>query len=471
MSFFMSDRLAWAVKNEMELQRRVCAERPFSAEKLNTQHFEARFADQAKEEAKKAEADAQRHLEECQARAKAGEEALSRAEASGKRVEQLLQESQAEVTRMHKDHEECQARAQAAEEALRPDASAKKTEQLFVETQAKVKKAEAKETEASLHSETATWGSWRYFVAVPFLLLCFWEFAPRCFGRSLASFLCPARNYAFGTEASLKRRMDAQDKAVKQLKEDVDAIKDQLCRSKQQIPISGMRQQLMAAVDSDQGVRQSSEPIAMQQSETCSEVWSHTSWLEISEREEFETNSLSKISAGGTDSPEPCCYLQESLFLAEDKGKYIPGFALYEGCKISAADGTVIRVPELHRAEKTLILRAGSAVLQVTPDHRIPLPTGDTVPADMLRIGQEVMVQNTPTQLTSVELSSVPVNVLKLAFDPDLPVEVLVPLPAIQSKVKRACEEGAPAQLGAPFPGGFQHPRHGDGLPGLSLTR
>ena len=155
---------------------------------------------------------------------------------------------------------------------------------------------------------------------------------------------------------------------------------------------------------------------------------------------------------GGTDSPEPCCFLQESLFLAEDKRTYIQGFDLHLGCKISAADGTVIRVtwlcciviactpcqflaadglyrlqyprntdiapsrvaapsvqaalqqhdsffthplscqcklwngrlaqvrkvPELHRVEKTLILRAGIAVLQVTPDHRIALPTGDT---------------------------------------------------------------------------------------------
>ena len=47
---------------------------------------------------------------------------------------------------------------------------------------------------------------------------------------------------------------------------------------------------------------------------------------------------------GGTDSPEPCCFLQESLFLAEDKRTYIQGFDLHLGCKISAADGTVIRV-------------------------------------------------------------------------------------------------------------------------------
>ncbi|CAE6971897.1 unnamed protein product [Symbiodinium sp. CCMP2592] len=100
----------------------------------------------------------------------------------------------------------------------------------------------------------------------------------------------------------------------------------------------------------------------------------------------------------------------------------------------AVVDCMVRKVPELHRVERTLILRAGIAVLPVTPDHRISLPTGDTVPADTLRVGQEVMVQNTRTQLTSIELSSVPVNVLKLAFDPDLPVEVLVPPPAIQSK-------------------------------------
>lgn len=258
------------------------------------------------------------------------------------------------------------------------------------------------------------------------------------------SFLPPARDHALLAEASLRRQVDEQHETVNQLKEDVTAMKQQLCRSQEEMLHSGLRHPSMAAADCDQGTRQSSDPIAMQQSETCSEIWSHTFWLEISEREALVTNSLSKISAGGTDSPEPCCYLQESLFLAEDKGKYIPGFALYEGCKISAADGTVIRVrkvPELHRAEKTLILRAGSAVLQVTRDHRIALPTGDTVHADSLRIGQDVMVQNSPTQLTRSGLA-------RGGFGA-----------SARHPVKRAGEEGPPPQPGgAPLPGGSQHP-------------
>ena len=253
-------------------------------------------------------------------------------------------EQQRKVCKEQRLEAQRQFEARRAEALAREEA--KRAEQLLEESQAKLKKFEvnvATAIEQSQLGEPVFWGSWRVFLAFLFLLLGFWEFVLRRLGRLLVSFLRPARNHALLTEASLRRQVDEQDKKVSELKEDVDATK-QLCRSQEEMLHAVMRHPLMAAADCDQGTRHSSEPIAMQQSDTCSEVWSHTSWLEISEREELVTNSLSKISAGGTDSPEPCCYLQESLFLAEDKGKYIPGFALYEGCKISAADGTVIRV-------------------------------------------------------------------------------------------------------------------------------
>ncbi|CAE7396435.1 unnamed protein product [Symbiodinium sp. CCMP2456] len=445
---YMSFRWRKVVVSEHDQQRKVCEEQRSSAGKVEAQRrFEARRAEaQAKEAAKEAEAN----------------EAPWR------------------------------ARAEAAEEAL------KRAEQLCRESQAKVKKAEAEAKRKREFNQPAVPGSWRFVLASVFLLLCFCALVPRRFGKLLASFLCPARDRTVDTGDGLKRSSEELEKAVCQMREvmveEFDASKNQLCPKQQEakVPSAAGEQIVMQLADqlADNGKallqlkgvmeehldamkfqlrrkKQEAKPsavedtthpteeIAMPQADDASEVWSHTSWVEVNSCEALAANSLPKISAGGTDSPEPCCFLQESLFLAEDKRTYIQGFDLHLGCKISAADGSVIRVrkvPELHRVDKTLNLRAGSAVLPCTPDHRITLPTGDTVPADTLRIGQEVMVQNTPTQLTSIELSYVPVNVLKLAFDPDLPVEVLVPPPAIQSKgtAKKALRRSLVGRRGSP---------------------
>jgi len=451
----ISLRFAEAVSLETEQQRKVCEDQRVSAEKVTAQQqFEARRAEaQAKEEAKKAEAEgAQRSHETWQARAEAAENGLKRAKESAKRAEQLLKESQTE--------------------------------------------AEAKGTRCLI--QFAVPGSWRYVLACLLLLVCFCALVPRRFGKLLASFLCPASDRTVDAGDRQTRPSEELVKAVRRLREamveEFDTLKDQLCPKPQEakVPSTAGEQLVLQLADqlADNGKallqlkgvmeehldamkvqlcrsRQDTKPsavegtthptevIAVPQADDASEVWSHTSWVEISRCEALAANSLPKISAGGTDSPEPCCFLQESLFLAEDKRTYIQGFDLHLGCKISAADGTVIRVrkvPELHRVEKTLILRAGIAVLQVTPDHRIALPTGDTVPADTLRIGQEVIVRNSPTQLTSIELSSAPVNVLKLAFDPDLPVEVKVPEPTILSKgsAKKALRRSLVGRRGSP---------------------
>lgn len=352
-----------AVRSEMEEQRQICTKLPDSDEKLQWWYEKFPAKNQVSEGVKKSEAEG-----------------------------------------MQKRLEECQATAHAREEALR------RSEQLVKEIQARVKDAKASGTK-NIEEFAETAQSVRFFLPFLFLLGCFCEVI-RYFGKQIVWPWCSARGRTFTTETCSHRGMALlNEDAVEELR----VIKDQLF-------------QLTAAAAAE-GASKLMEGTTTRLADNDSEVWSHASWQEIGEGEAPAENSLSMISAGGTDSPERC-YVQGSLFLAEDKRTYIPGFALYEGCKISAVDGSIIRVrqaPELHRAEKTLLLHAGSAVLQICPDHRIALPTGDSVQAGNLRIGQEVMLQSVETQLTRLELNSAPTNVLKLAFDPDLPVEVWVP--------------------------------------------
>ena len=80
-------------------------------------------------------------------------------------------------------------------------------------------------------------------------------------------------------------------KALLQLKgvmeEHLDAMKVQLCRSRQDTKPSAV-----------EGTTHPTEVIAVPQADDASEVWSHTSWVEISRCEALAANSLPKISAG-----------------------------------------------------------------------------------------------------------------------------------------------------------------------------
>ena len=55
------------------------------------------------------------------------------------------------------------------------------------------------------------------------------------------------------------------------------------------------------------------------------------------------------------------------------------------------------------------------------------------VPAEQLKVGDEVVVDGVPTQLTSVDFILGEVRVLKITFQPDLPVAVFHPRPCIHS--------------------------------------
>ena len=63
------------------------------------------------------------------------------------------------------------------------------------------------------------------------------------------------------------------------------------------------------------------------------------------------------------------------------------------------------------------------------------------VAAADLKVGDEVLVDGVPTKLTFVDVVPGEVTVLKIIFDPDLPVGVFRPAPVIAShghKAKRA---------------------------------
>ena len=61
------------------------------------------------------------------------------------------------------------------------------------------------------------------------------------------------------------------------------------------------------------------------------------------------------------------------------------------------------------------------------------LLTSLQVPAAQLKVGDEVVVDGVPTKLTSVHSIPGEVRVLKITFQPDLPVAVFHPQPCIHS--------------------------------------
>ncbi|CAK9107552.1 unnamed protein product [Durusdinium trenchii] len=92
-------------------------------------------------------------------------------------------------------------------------------------------------------------------------------------------------------------------------------------------------------------------------------------------------------------------------------GQFLSGADLYKGSQILAADWTT--------------------VLQVALP---PEKQAARVAAAELKVGDEVMVgEQVPTKLTSIEFVPGPETVLKIAFQPDMPVAVFSPPACIHS--------------------------------------
>jgi len=136
------------------------------------------------------------------------------------------------------------------------------------------------------------------------------------------------------------------------------------------------------------------------------------------------TSGISVETSGGN------CFMRDAAFKSET-GALVPGSALHKGQQVLAANGSVLEVanePEDHEARATVLLKAGAAELEVTPDHRVLLSDNRMVRAQDLRVGDEVLVGGLgPAGLQYVDVKFEPVMVRKIVFQPDLPVEVLKP--------------------------------------------
>ncbi|CAK9043297.1 Arylesterase [Durusdinium trenchii] len=165
-----------------------------------------------------------------------------------------------------------------------------------------------------------------------------------------------------------------------------------------------------------------------------SDACSDASWVQI-QQDQATPMQLSASSGFSVDTSGPRCFVLDTIFKTPTGS--LSGPELSKGAEILAADGsTVLKVasdPEPHTARGTVILEAQEAQLRVTRDHRIPLASGHLVSAAQLKVGDEVVADGVPTKLTAVDFVPGEVPVLKITFQPDLPVAVFHPRPCIHS--------------------------------------
>jgi hypothetical protein len=140
----------------------------------------------------------------------------------------------------------------------------------------------------------------------------------------------------------------------------------------------------------------------------------------------------SRMHAG---SPKPCCFHPDAHFkLLSDDGQVLlaPASMLHQGARVQSASGKVVEVvnpPEQHQVDSVIELKAGTASLVVSPDHRVLVPGfpgNKTVKAEELSEGDVVILDGIPARLSSCERKTGKMVVIRLGFKPDLPVAVSV---------------------------------------------
>ena len=130
-------------------------------------------------------------------------------------------------------------------------------------------------------------------------------------------------------------------------------------------------------------------------------------------------------------SPKPCCFHPEAHFkvFTSDGPVLAPASMLHQGARVQSASGKVVEVvhpPEQHQVDSIIELKAGTARLVVSPDHRVLIPGNKTVKAEELSEGDEVILDGLPARLSSWQLKTGKMLVIRLGFKPDLPVAVSV---------------------------------------------
>ncbi|CAE7206797.1 unnamed protein product [Symbiodinium natans] len=160
-----------------------------------------------------------------------------------------------------------------------------------------------------------------------------------------------------------------------------------------------------------------------------------------------DADASSVLSHSSWFSVKPHCFMPDAIFKTRNCGIdfFLMGRDLMQGSRVVAGDdATIVKVatkPELCRANEVVDLQAGAAMLRVTPDHLVQVPdaTGEFVkdlylPAGELKAGDRVMLDSgEPMTLTSVAIRSLECEVLKITFEPHLPVAVFSCPPCILS--------------------------------------
>ncbi|CAE7902362.1 unnamed protein product [Symbiodinium sp. KB8] len=156
----------------------------------------------------------------------------------------------------------------------------------------------------------------------------------------------------------------------------------------------------------------------------------------------------SVLSQSSWFSVKPHCFVTDAIFRTRscDIDFFLMGKDLVKGSRVVAADNeTILEVaaaPEVFKKTAGFDLQAGNAALRVTADHLVLVPdpqavscSGIYVKAGNLKEGDLVMLDSwEPVPLTGIEAWSGEQEVLKVVFQPDLPIAVFSCPPCILSK-------------------------------------
>ena len=146
-------------------------------------------------------------------------------------------------------------------------------------------------------------------------------------------------------------------------------------------------------------------------------------------------------------SVQPGCFMLDAVFKCRSSVMdfYLAGKDLRKGSHVVAGDGeNILEVVDMSKGRTAEIVRleAGVATLQVTPDHPVQVPDKKGEVAEILyqaagklALGDLVVLDSgKPAALTSVHAEPHECEVLKVVFEPDLPVAVFSCPPCILSK-------------------------------------
>ncbi|CAE7749824.1 unnamed protein product [Symbiodinium sp. CCMP2592] len=158
-----------------------------------------------------------------------------------------------------------------------------------------------------------------------------------------------------------------------------------------------------------------------------------------------DEDGASVLSGSSGYSVQQDCFMLDAIFKSR-MDFFCQGKDLQKGSQVVAGDGeTILEVVEISKesqATNVVDLQAGQATLRVTPDHPVQVPDegGNSgrplyMPAGKLKVGEKVMLDSGErVALTSAETRPMECSVLKIVFEPDLPVAVFSSPSCILSK-------------------------------------